>query len=114
MKNSRLKYIENWSELAREAKWSASAMAKKCGVSVRTLHRHWLKQTGKNTKAWLAEQRQRNALELLSKGCSVKETSACLAYMQPNNFSRQFKKQTGICPSMTTLPSGSSQSARKP
>jgi len=34
------------------------AGAKNCGVSVRTLHRHFLQHTGKNTKTWLDEQRQ--------------------------------------------------------
>lgn len=67
--NARLHHIQNWLELARETNWSAAALAKKCGVSVRTLHRHFLKQMGKNTKTWLAEHRQRHALELLHDGC---------------------------------------------
>jgi len=71
----------------------------KCGVSVRTLHRHFLKHLGKNTKTWLAEQRQHNALELLCNGSSIKETATCLGYKQPNNFTRHYKSQTGICPS---------------
>ena len=98
--NTKLKYVQNWPELARQAKWSASALAKLCGVSVRTLHRHFLKHLGRSTKIWLAEQRKKNACELLSDGSSVKEAAACLGYKQPNNFTRYFKTQTGICPSM--------------
>lgn len=98
--NSKLKHIQNWPELACEAKWSAAALAKKCGVSVRTLHRHFLKQMGKNTKAWLAGQRQRKGNELLRNGSSIKETASCLGYKQPTNFARQYKDHWGICPSL--------------
>ena len=95
----KLKHIQNWPELARQAKWSASALAKLCGVSVRTLHRHFLQQMSKNTKTWLDEQRVHNAHELLCNGSSVKETAACLGYMQQSNFTRHYKQQRGICPS---------------
>jgi transcriptional regulator GlxA family with amidase domain len=99
MNNSRLKHIQNWPELAREAQWSASALAKQCGVSVRTLHRHFLRHTGKNTRTWLDEQRQRDARELICDGSSIKETAACLGYKQQTNFTRHYKHQTGHCPS---------------
>jgi AraC-like DNA-binding protein len=97
--NSKLKYIENWPELAREAKWSAAALAKLCNVSARTLHRHFVKRIGKNTKTWLAEQRQRQAIELLREGSSVKEASIFLGYKQQTNFARRYKYETGSCPS---------------
>jgi transcriptional regulator GlxA family with amidase domain len=97
--NTRLNHIQNWPELARKANWSAAVLAKKCDVSVRTLHRHFLKQMGKNTKAWLAEQRQGHALELLCHGSSIKATASCLGYKHPTNFTRNYKHQWGICPS---------------
>jgi|ERR1019366_3379511 transcriptional regulator GlxA family with amidase domain len=97
--NTKLNHIQNWPELARQANYSASALAKILGISVRTLHRYLLKQMGKSTKTWLAELRQHNAHELLYDGFSVKEAAACLGYKQPNNFSRKYKSQTGICPS---------------
>ncbi|MEI8288538.1 MAG: helix-turn-helix transcriptional regulator [Verrucomicrobiota bacterium] len=97
--NPRLKHIQNWPELAREAKWSASALAERCGVSVRTLHRYFLRHMGKNTKTWLDEQRQHDALELLRDGSTVKETATYLGYKEPNSFSRHYKSQTGTCPS---------------
>jgi AraC-like DNA-binding protein len=101
--NTKLNHIQNWHELARETKWSASALAKKCGVSVRTLHRYFLQHMGKNPKDWLAEQRQHNALKLLCNGSSIKETAACLGYKQPNNFTRHYKSRTGISPSRQSL-----------
>jgi len=100
MSNSRLKHIQNWPERARQVNWSAAALAKLCGVSVRTLHRHFLKELGRSTKIWLAEQRQLNALELLCDGSSIKETAACLGYKQQTNFTRKYKSETGICPSL--------------
>ena len=98
--NTRLKHIHNWAELAKEAKWSAAALAKKCGVSVRTLHRHFQKQTRNNTKSWLAEQRHRRAVELLCGGSSIKETAFRVGYKQPTNFTRQYKNLCGASPSM--------------
>jgi AraC family transcriptional activator FtrA len=80
--NTKLKYVQKWSELARQARWSASALAKLCGVSVRALHRHFVKERGMNTKIWLAEQRQHNALKLLRDGLSVKETATALGYKE--------------------------------
>jgi AraC-like DNA-binding protein len=100
--NTKLNHIENWPELARQVNWSAAALAKKCGVSVRSLHRHFLKQMGKNTKAWLVEQRQRLGRELLHDGSSIKETAFCLGYKQPTNFTRKYKAHWGVCPSMQT------------
>ena len=109
--NTRLNHIQNWLELAQQANWSAAVLAKKCGVSVRTLHRHFLKQMGKNTKSWLAEQRQCHALELLRDGSSIKETSSCLGYKQPSNFTRKYKHHWGICPSLQPATVNSAQTA---
>ncbi len=96
----RLKYIQNWPELARQAKWSAAALAKNCGVSVRTLHQHFLQQAGENTKAWLAEQRLQRAIELMRAGFSIKAVAITLGYKNPSSFTRKFKEARGICPTL--------------
>ena len=96
----KLKHIQNWPELARQAKWSASALAKQCGVSVRTLHRHFLQHTGKNTKIWLAEQRLQHAIELMRAGISIKAVSITLGYQHHSSFTRKFKQGRGICPTL--------------
>ena len=70
--NSKLNHIQNWPELAQEAEWSAAKLAKKCGVSMRKLERHFLKIMGKSPKAWLTEQRQHQADEMLRQGLPVK------------------------------------------
>jgi AraC-like DNA-binding protein len=98
--NSKLNHVQNWPELARQASWSATALAKLCGVSVNTLRRHFLQQMRKTPGTWLAEQRQHQAIELLRDGSSIKETASCLGYKQQTNFTRKFKEFWGACPSL--------------
>ena len=104
MNNSRLKNIQAWPALARQANWSAAALAKHFGVSKDTLRRHFLLHFGQTPKAWLAEQRQQQAIELLQAHSSIKETAACLGYKQQTNFTRQFKEYWGVCPSLPPSP----------
>ncbi|HTB84246.1 MAG TPA: helix-turn-helix transcriptional regulator [Candidatus Sulfotelmatobacter sp.] len=99
----KLKQIQHWPELARQANWSATALAKQCGVSGEILRQHFAKYMGRPPGAWLSEQRQRLALELLRDGSSIKETAACLGYKQQTNFTRKFKKFWGTCPSLPML-----------
>jgi len=101
--NSRLQQIQNWPELAQAANWSAAMLAKKCGVSLRTLERHFVKEMGKSPKAWLSEQRQQQAVILLQNGSSVKVTAGNLGYKHPNNLTNGFKKHWGYCPSNKTV-----------
>jgi hypothetical protein len=102
--NSKLNHIQNWPELALQANWSAAKLAKLCGISARTLHRHFLKHLAKSPKVWLAEQRQLHAFTLLRAGSSIKEIAASLNYKQQTNFTRHFKNQHGVCPSLSPPP----------
>jgi len=97
--NSRLHRIQNWPELARQAQWSAALLAKQCKVSARTLERYFHEKMGVCPHAWLFEQRQRQAVELLRDGSSVKETAIILGYKSATHFSRDFKKHFGHSPS---------------
>jgi AraC-like DNA-binding protein len=96
--NTRLKHIQNWLQLAKEANWSSLMMAKKCNISVRTLERYFVRELAKSPKEWLSEQRQREAWSLLHKGYSVKEAATSLGYNYPNQFSRDFKRHWGFTP----------------
>jgi AraC-like DNA-binding protein len=96
--NGRLQWIKKWEELARQANWSAATLAKKCGVSLRTLERYFLKAMGKHPQTWLCEQRQRQAIELLRDGCNVTKTATLLGYKHATHFSREFKKYWGHVP----------------
>ena len=98
--NKRLQQIQNWPERAQAAKWCATTLAQNCSVSVRTLHQHFLQQAGKNTKTWLAEQRLKHAIELMSAGSSIKAVSSTLGYKHHSSFTRKFKDARGICPTL--------------
>jgi len=96
--NTNLNNIENWPELAREAKWSASGLARKSGVSLRTLERHLLKHMGQNPRTWLTKQRQECAVGLLRNGNSVKEVAERVGYRHASTFSREFTRHSGCRP----------------
>jgi len=97
--NKQLQQIDDWETLAANVNWSISDLAKRCGVSTRTLHRYFVRRMGSSTKTWMAKQRQKQAVKLLAHGASIKETSASLGYSLPHNFARQYKSITGVCPS---------------
>ena len=96
--SNHLNQIQNWHELAKQANWSVSALAKLCSVSTRTLERHFIKQIGQNPKVWLAKHRQHLALELRRDALRIKEIAGRLGYAHPNQFSREFKKRWGYSP----------------
>jgi transcriptional regulator GlxA family with amidase domain len=98
MNRSRIKHVQNWPERAQAAKWCAATLAKDCGLSLRTLERHFLKEMGKHPKAWLSEQRQQRAFELIQDGSSVKKAAALLEYKHQTHFSRDYKEHWGIQP----------------
>ena len=98
--NTKLKHVQNWSEVAQQANWSVAKMAKSLRVSEDSIRRHMSALFGKTPRQWLAEDRQRQALVLLCDGSSVKETAARLGYKQQTNFTRKFKKDWGACPTI--------------
>jgi transcriptional regulator GlxA family with amidase domain len=97
--NTKLKNIQNWSELSEQANWSVLKLAKLCKISVRTLERYFLKTMNKKPKSWLSEERHKKAAMLMRGGMSVKATALQCGYSHPNTFSREFKKKFGNHPS---------------
>ena len=102
--NTKLKQIQDWTPLARQAEWTVSKLAKLCGVSVRTLERHFLKSFGQSPEAWMTKQKHKQAAELLHDQSSVKETASLVGYAHATTFAREFKKQTGLCPHVLAKP----------
>lgn len=96
--NTRLSKIQDWTELATQANWSVAKLARLCGMSERSLRRYVQKNWRQAPKLWLARQRQKQAVELLRDGSSVKETATQLGYKNPETFSCEFKKLCGKCP----------------
>jgi len=95
-----LTQITNWPKRAAEARWCCAALAKDCHVSLTTLERHFQETMRQCPRAWLNEERQRRACELLTDGSTVKEVANLLGYKNQHHFSFAFKKHQGFAPSL--------------
>lgn len=84
--------------LARKAGYRPQSLALLCSVSLRQLERY-LKAVYRQTPvAWLRSLRLEDARLLLANGQTVKATAYALGYRQISHFSREFKRQVGVCP----------------
>jgi transcriptional regulator GlxA family with amidase domain len=110
--NMQLQQIQDWPERAKQADYCVAKLAQACGVSPRTLERHFLQETGKHPKAWLLAKRLEQAGKLLQDGSSVKAAAADLGYKHPNHLTNAFKKHKGYCPTNQSPPSPASTSLK--
>jgi two-component system response regulator YesN len=75
-------------------------VADELGISPSRLSRLFIEETGKGFSDFLIEYRIERAKEmLLLPGAAIKQVSSVCGYLDPNYFSRLFKKVTGITPS---------------
>jgi AraC-like DNA-binding protein len=72
-------------------------VAKRLGISPRTLRRH-LEKHGQTLRAVVDEVRREHADALLDAGRSVKEIAFQLGFSEPSAFSRAYKRWTGKAP----------------
>jgi AraC-like DNA-binding protein len=94
-----LRIDRNWEKLAKEAQYKPSSLARACGVSLRTLQRHFSDKYSLTISSWLTSVRLREAYERIMAGARVKEVAFDLGYKQLSHFSREFKRFHGIAPS---------------
>lgn len=79
---------------------SLQALAKRSGVSPRTLHRRFEAQLGTTPAAWVQEQRMKRAATLLqTTDLTVAAIAASVGLGDPANFRKQFRSATGVNPS---------------
>jgi AraC-like DNA-binding protein len=72
--------------------------AEAAGISKRTLQRR-LSESGNSYREIVERTRFRHAAELLTNtGLPIAEISACAGYKDPSNFTRAFRRRTGISP----------------
>lgn len=95
---SRLDRIRDWASFARTSRYSASAIARECGISPRQLERFFHERMKRSPHQWLRELRMGRALELLRDGASVKQVAQELCYKDPAHFCRDFKSYFGKTP----------------
>jgi AraC-like DNA-binding protein len=74
-------------------------LADLCGVSMKTLERHFLKTFRLPPHYWLRKVRLDPAATDLQNGASVKKAAHQAGYRHPHHFSRDFKKHFGRPPS---------------
>jgi transcriptional regulator GlxA family with amidase domain len=102
--SSRLGFVQEWEVLAQKAGYRARELADLCQTSLRTLERHFQKHYGVTVSEWLRELRLKQAYTSLQTGKSVKEVAFEHGYKQVSHFSREFKSQFGVSPSLLSLP----------
>lgn len=89
-----------WERLALASRFRISELARRCAVSVRTLQRHFRKHYDLTLATWLRECRLNQARQQLAAASSIKALSYDLGYKHPSHFTREFKKQFGVPPSL--------------
>jgi AraC-like DNA-binding protein len=95
---SRLDHIKDWALLAKSSRYSASVIARECGVSPRHLERYFQDRMKKTPHQWLRELRLSCARELLQKDVPIKQVAQELCYKDVAHFCRDFKAYFGSTP----------------
>jgi AraC-like DNA-binding protein len=90
----------SWEQLSQDAGYQPAKLAQLCGVSLRTLQRHFRSAYGATVSEWLRELRLREAYRRLQQGTRVKEVAFDLHFKQLSHFSREFKRAYGVAPSV--------------
>ncbi len=80
-----------------EGATSPDVIAKRLGISARTLRRH-LQHNRQTLRGIVDEVRRERADQLLESGVAVKEIAFALGFSEPSAFSRAYKRWTGRAP----------------
>jgi transcriptional regulator GlxA family with amidase domain len=96
--SGKLLRIQNWEQLAREAKYQPSTMAALCPIALRHLQRFFRQEFGTTPTHWIAELRGRLARDLLAKGWSTKAVAAELHFANDSHFCHEFRKLYPVPP----------------
>jgi len=94
-----LHQIKDWPERALRTKFAPAALAKDCGVCLRTLERFFVERWGVSPEKWLNEERLRQSPPLLRRERNVKVAAGLLGFKSEFHFSRVFRQHHGYPPS---------------
>ena len=79
---------------------SIETLARKHGMSVRTLRRHWRKYYTESMRLFITKRRISEAQRLMQQNAgSINQIARMVGYDDPLYFSKTFRKYTGITPS---------------
>ena len=92
--------FKQWQTLAKESEFKAGKLAHKCGVSLRTLQRHFHSHYKMPLRDTLRHIRLTEAYSRLCGGERVKFVAYDLSYKQLSHFSRDFSIYFGVAPSL--------------
>lgn len=95
---SRLEYIEKWAQLAQDARYSLSLLARNLGVSKRTIQRFTKAISRELACRFLKRLRMERALALFRAGKTLKEAADLLCYTRPDQLSEDFAEIYGDRP----------------
>ena len=93
-----------WEQRAQNAQFRPALLARQCGISLRTLQRHFNRSYGLTVREWLRQVRMCEAYSRLKAGQRVKEVAIDLGYKQVSHFSRDFKLAYGVPPRAVSPP----------
>ncbi|HYV27626.1 MAG TPA: helix-turn-helix transcriptional regulator [Candidatus Eisenbacteria bacterium] len=96
--NRRLEAIVDLENLAKEAGFKVTTLAKIAGVSREALRIYIQNRFHKTPKKWLSQLRLEETQAMLSHGQSVKEIATVVGFHHPTHFSRAFRKACGMAP----------------
>jgi len=95
--------FQKWLQMAEKSTYNATLLSKKLKVSPRHLCRYTHAFFGRSPQDWLNEQRLVRAGKMLKRLRSVKIVAFQLGFKQVSHFSREFKLQYGISPTVFLL-----------
>ena len=90
--------LEQWAELAKQAKYDPVAVARLLNVGPRQLRRYTRKILNTTPHRWLDEQRLTRAAIMLKSNGLVKTVAFDLGFKTVSHFSNKFKARYGVSP----------------
>ncbi len=94
----RLRRIQNWEVIAKEAEFRPIAMADLCFVSLRTMERFFVLHFQKTPSRWVRELRCELARRLIAQGYSNKAVVQELAFGNDSHLCHDFRAIYGVSP----------------
>ncbi len=94
-----LQCLQDWIARNLGSELSVEVLARRHATSLRTLHRHFLEQTGLTPAQWILQRRIRRAQELLeTTALSIEGVASAVGFSAASTFRQRFKTIVGTSP----------------